>query len=466
MTRMGSVVLGSLVVLAVTTTACGQAVDRLGNEPAVPVTLRAETPFDEDEVAPYAKAVAAASGDLLRLEVAQPATATPDIEREIIERVRSGALDVGFVGTRAWTGYDLHAYDAFHAPFLVDSYDLERAVLDSSIFDDAGAGLDALGLTSIGILPGPLRVPGALDRALVAPADFTGANLAITKSPITEATLAALGARATSIVPGGGLEGLDGMEAQIGAMPFDSTSAIGVVTGNVVLWPRPISVVVNRERFAALPAEQQAALRDAIDASVDPMINNLRDGEAETVGNACRNGVRFIEASPAELGALRDAVEPVYASLRSDAATASAIDAITALRTGAGYHLACPADTTAPSADAGPTEIDGTWTACPTEAEIIAAGGLPGEAKMNVGCTTMHFDHGTFREEGPGADGPGAGTYALTDDHQLVINRANGELFEFTWSLFQDRLSLSVPANVKAVAPAPIRAVPWVRQGT
>ena len=464
MTRMGSLVLGSLVVLAVTTTACGQAVDRLGNEPAAPVTLRADAPFGHDEVAPYAKEVARASGDLVRIDLSDSAKRTPDVEHDIIELVRSGAVDVGFVGTRAWTSYDVHGFDAFHAPFLVDSYDLERAVLNSSIFDDAGAGLDSLGLTSLGLLPGPLRVAGGLERALTAPADFTGARLAITKSPITESALAALGASATPITPGGDLDGLDGMEAQVSAMPVDGQSAIRVVTGNVVLWPRPISVVVNKERFAGLSPEQQAALRDAVDASADTMFDNLRAGDDETLGNACRNGVRFVEASPDDLLALREAVEPVYASLRADAATAGAIDAISALRTDAEYSLTCPADAAPPVPAAVATEIDGTWTACPTAAEILAAGGLPEETDINVGCTTMHFDRGTFHEEGPGAAGPGAGTYSLTDDHQLVINRANGELFEFTWSLFEDRLALGKPADVKAIAPAPIRAVPWVRQ--
>ena len=78
----------------------------------------------------------------------------------------------------------------------------------------------------------------------------------------------------------------------------------------------------------------------------------------------------------------------------------------------------------------------------------------------------MHFDRGTFREEGPGAAGPAAGTYSLTDDHQLVIHRANGELFEFTWSLYQDQLSLGMPANAEGRGPGPDRAVPWVREGT
>ena len=76
----------------------------------------------------------------------------------------------------------------------------------------------------------------------------------------------------------------------------------------------------------------------------------------------------------------------------------------------------------------------------------------------------MTFDRGHVPRGGAGSAGPEPGTYALKDDHQLVINRANGELFEFTWSLFQDQLPLGLPANAKAISPAPIRAMPWVRQ--
>jgi len=467
MTRMRSLVLGSLVALAVTTTACGQAVDRLGNEPATPVVLHAETGFDSDEVAPYARQVSRATGDLLQIDVAQAADMTPDVENDIIERVRSGSLDAAFVGTRVWTGYDIHTFDAVHAPFLIDSLDQERAVLAGPILDGAGDGLAGLGLASVGVLPGPLRLPAGRERAFTAPATYAGARLAITKSEISDASLAALGAHASPIAPGGDIARLDGIEAQVPAMPLDGPGAVGVITGNVALWPRPISVVVNKERFERLSPEQQAALRDAIGASADAMVDNLRTANMESVGNACRNGVRFIEATPEDIAALRAAVEPVYASLRSDPTTSAAIDAIDALRTGSPDRLSCPAETATPEAVvSGPTAIDGTWTACPTEADILTAGGLPDEAKINAGCTTMTFEQGAFHEEGPGSAGPEAGTYSLKDDHQLVIHRANGELFEFTWSLFQDQLALGLPANGKAFSPAPIRAIPWVRQGT
>jgi hypothetical protein len=255
------------------------------------------------------------------------------------------------------------------------------------------------------------------------------------------------------------------MEGQLDAMPLRGPTRIAVVTANVILWPRPVSVIINTARFQALSSEQQAALRAAVGASLDTTIDALRAGEAEALGTACRNGVRFVDATASDLEALRTAVEPVYATLRADAATSAAIDAITALRTGTGDRFSCPDQpvvTASPNAEATP--IDGTWKACPTEADIIAAGGLPEEAKGNAGCTTMTFDRGIFREAGASAESGDPGTYSLTGDHQLVINRSNGERFQFTWSLFQDQLSLDLPTDTGAVSPAPNRALPWARQ--
>jgi len=75
----------------------------------------------------------------------------------------------------------------------------------------------------------------------------------------------------------------------------------------------------------------------------------------------------------------------------------------------------------------------------------------------------MSFEGGTFRESGPSAADDRPGTYSVEDD-QLIIRRANGEKFEFTWSLYEDQLSLGRPADATAISPAPIRALPWIRQ--
>ncbi len=128
MLRMRSQIFISLAVLAVTLTACGQ--DRVGNVPAAPVTLRAETAFGPDEVSPYVREVARLSDDTVSLDLFESTSKPLDIEAQVVDRVASGSVDIGFVGTRTWAGQDVHAFDALQAPFLIDSYELQQAVLE------------------------------------------------------------------------------------------------------------------------------------------------------------------------------------------------------------------------------------------------------------------------------------------------------------------------------------------------
>ena len=468
MLRMRSQIFIMLAVLAVTLTACGQ--DRVGNVPAEVVTLRAETPFGPDEVSPYVDEVARLSDDKVRLDVFESTSKPTDVESQVVERVASETVDIGFVGTRTWAGKDVHEFDALQAPFLIDSYELQQAVLEGGVLDKAGDSLESLGLVSLGVLPGPLRVPAGREGPYVGPADYAGSTFGMSGAAISEATLGALGATAIALKFGPGDVGsVEGMEAHVGAIPFEGTDAMHFVTGNVVLWPRPISVVMNAERFAALTPDQQTWLRDAVGSSMDKMTMRAQTLDRESLGNACRNGAQFVNASPSDLAELRAAVEPVYSSLREDPATSRAIDAIDALRNSDGLSLACPSTASAsgtPTASAmGPvtTPVDGTWTVCITEADVLAAGGDPDEGRINAGCTTMSFAAGTLHESGPGAADDRPGTYAVDGD-QLIIRRANGELFEFTWSLYQDQLSMALPADASAISPAPIRALPWIRQ--
>jgi len=364
----------------------------------------------------------------------------------------------------------VHTFDALMAPFLIDSYELQQAALEATVVGEADDSLASLGLVSLGVLPGPLRVPAGRNGPYVGPADYAGATIGMSDSAITEATLDALGATTTALRFGTeDVGGVDGMEAQIGAIPFEGSGAMHFVTGNVVLWPRPISVVMNAERYAALTPDQQAWLHEAVDSSLDEMTERAQTLDREAVGNACRNGAQFVIASAPDLAELRAAVEPVYSSLRKDAATSRAIDAIEALKSSDSLSLSCGAIAGAsamPSASATDlvtTPVDGAWTVCITEADVTAAGGDPEEARINAGCTTMSFERGVFREAGPGAADGRPGTYSVEAD-QLTIRRANGELFEFTWSLYEDQLSLGRPADATAISPAPIRALPWIRQ--
>jgi hypothetical protein len=251
------------------------------------------------------------------------------------------------------------------------------------------------------------------------------------------------------------------MEGQMTAIINNGyESTLPHITGNVVFWARSDAVVINKERFDAMTPEQQGWLLSAADTSRDAQVAKMHDFEDEAVGRACRSGITFAQATDAELAALRAAVEPVYEDLRADPATSQAIDEIKAMKTDGPRQLTCqPGDLAgAPaSPDGVATPIDGTWLACPTADDIIAAGGDRQESVDNDGCHTMVLDRGAY---GPGGS---YGSYEVKGD-QIVITQSNGELFEFGWSLYQDELTLGLPANPEALSPAPQRAVVYERQ--
>jgi hypothetical protein len=48
--------------------------------------------------------------------------------------VRRGSVDLAFVPVRAWSGLDVHSFDALIAPLVVDSHALEREVLATVVW--------------------------------------------------------------------------------------------------------------------------------------------------------------------------------------------------------------------------------------------------------------------------------------------------------------------------------------------
>ena len=102
--------------------------------------------------------------------------------------------------------------------------------------------------------------------------------------------------------------------------------------GNVVLWPRVPVLAFSQQRFDSLSAAEQGWVRDAaaqaVQASVAYAYNE--NGPALTL---CKQGVRFLYATPAQLIALTAAVQPVLAALAHDPAAAPGLALVQAVAT-------------------------------------------------------------------------------------------------------------------------------------
>jgi TRAP-type C4-dicarboxylate transport system substrate-binding protein len=456
-----------------------------GSKPGEPVVLTmANSNGDATELGPFAAAVARLSGGTLRIRFENAwRGGQADYESGLIRDVAAGKADLGWAGSRAFDDVGVTSLDALHAPLLIDSFDLQRRVLASPLAGRMLAGLEPLGVTGLGILPGPMRHPaGAVP--LAGPSDYRGRTIALNRSEVGALSLRALGAQPHDIARGGPIKGYDGVEQQIGSIEGNAyDDSAPYLTANVTLWPRPIVLFANPRSLRRLSEHQRDALRDAVRTATPGVVAIERAQDKESGANLCRKGRTFVVASAREIAALRTAVQPVYDRLSRDATTKTAIAQITAMRAAAPDAAQREAPTctqsTAPSVGSAASPIDGRYRFTIDKAELEAIS-PPGEpvAEENYGGFEWVIDHGRFawhQRNGSAAWEDTTGTYEVHGEivkftvghveglHPNNATAKRGEQFTFRWSRYRDQLTLRAVDG--AVSPPGLTLKPWRRLG-
>jgi TRAP-type transport system periplasmic protein len=408
-----------------------------------PVTLRLIA-VDDLWASEYAAAVARLSGGSVRIETQRGGEAIVDYERRLVRKVRAGEYDLTSVGARVWDRLGVPGFRAFVAPLLIDSLGLERRALTTPRARQTLQGVGSLDLVGLALLPGPLRRPFGLTRTLVRPQDFAGATMGLRHGGVAQDTYGTLGATAQAYRIGS-LNGLDGAELDPWTIRNNGYDKPGsTLTGNVVLWARPETIVIRRATFDRLTAAQRNVLRRAAAVAVGPVVARLEREQQNAVVELCnRDTTTVVEADVTDLAALRAAVRPVYGRLERDPATRRLIAEIRALRgSGAGDVVRCG------SGAARAELLEGLWRADVTGAEVRASGGTAVEAAVFSGPATLELRHGrwtfhgahttvkgTYRVEGP--------VVALTMRTCTANPCSPGMVTEYGWSIYRDRLTLS-----------------------
>jgi TRAP-type C4-dicarboxylate transport system substrate-binding protein len=463
--------------LSLAVVGCGGAsADKAGgrHEAKPTVLTMANGNSETSELEPFAAAVARLSGGTLRVEFKNSWRAdSPDYGPGVIRDVRAGKADLAWAGSRVFDRLGVQSFDALHAPLLVDSYPLERRVLESSLAGEMLAGLQPLDVVGLGILPGPLRKPLGVSP-LVRPEDYRGKTIAYARSAVTEQTLHALGARGAEIASSGAIDSYDGVEQGVTAIDGNRYDKVArYLTANVTLWPRPVVLFMNAKASAALSGRQRTALRDAVRAAIPATLALHDQGERESAGILCRRGVALVTADRADLAAMRSAVQPVYDRLERRSETKAAIARIQAMRSGAGLEPDAPTCSNSRSAPSTGkvTAIDGLYRVHTTAEDLRAAGASGADLiPENYGRGEMVLDRGRFTQ-GPQQHSkgkPAVGTFTVTGDTLTMtftsdVRNRPGERFDFRWSLYRDRLTLK-PVKGR-VSPVPMLAKPWRRIG-
>ena len=324
------------MTLAIVLGACGGSVEKAaGSEEAEPVvlTFASNNGGLPSQIRVYLDEVERRAGGTLRLDyVGDWRQGEPDQEIGLIADVQDGQVDMAWVGARAFDSVGVTSLRALVAPFLVDSYELQDEVFAAGIPARMLEGLDELDLTGIGVLPGPLRQMMGVGHAFTGPSDFEGTVVGNSGGDLAERTLRTLGATPQMVPAETSLDGLDGLEYQLSAIYGNRYYERAThVTANLNLWPRPLVIFIDSDRYGDLTDEQQAILRGAAEASIAPASEATRVDEAEGGAGLCSVDIAVVEATDADRAALLEVVAPVYDELEEDSVTRAFLEQIRAV---------------------------------------------------------------------------------------------------------------------------------------
>jgi len=397
----------------------------------------------------YAREVARLTHGSVRIDVgSSDHRGEANAERKVVADVRTGRAAMGWVGARVLDALGDRRFQPLIAPLLVDSYGLEQKVLQSNLVGPMLGSLHSLGVVGLGVEPGVMRRVLGITRPIRRPADVRGLRFGISESAIEAQTVRALGGIPRLVGPMASDTGLDALESQLdaiyGNLYFKHAAA---VSGDLVLWPRPMVFFMNTKAYARLSAGQQRALRTAAADVVPQFTQYARADDTAGLRSLCSAGVAFQQT---DLAAFRAAVRPVYAGI--DRAAVAQIEALKRGTT-ADAIPACAHRAAAPVA--ARTVLDGVYRKTLTPAQAHS------HVPENYGTFIRVFDRGRFAmtQTSPRACEWSYGHFVLhgpalefinTDGGGIAPTNAGakpGETVDLHWRLFRGALQLTSPDN-------------------
>lgn len=209
-----------------------------------------------------------------------------------------------------------NALDAYQLPFLIRDYDhfaaLAMGEVGQKLLDDLEpAGLVGLQTTDIG-----QRHFLSARNVVTRVADFAGLKTRILPVPLHQAIWESIGASPVGLPYGevyGALETgvIDAVEINVSSMLSENLWEVGKNFTLTAHYPWHNVIACNKAFFDGLPAELQAAMREAGRVSVGPTLEYTRNQDMEGRAELQEKGVEIHELS--DLDTMHERMAPVVA---------------------------------------------------------------------------------------------------------------------------------------------------------
>lgn len=307
-------------------------------QPAVTLKIATSQASDSPEARAltfFANELSVSSDGKIIVDVATDvADPTSSGEHDLVSRLKSGEYDIVIVASRWWDQEGVTSFEALQGPMLITSDALAAAVARDDMTKEMLTGLTSAGVEGLSIWPVDLRHPASFGAPILAPKDLDGAAVRAVVSGVTTKTIAALGGHTVDLngdAWGTAVQNGSVKAVETGLQSGYSLPQPATFTGNVTFFPKFDVLTLNPASLARFTPAQQDLIRAAAETTKQHMLET-DPGDAASAKAYCDSGGRVVLASPSQVAAFEQAVQPVYAQLESDPLTKELIGKIRALK--------------------------------------------------------------------------------------------------------------------------------------
>jgi TRAP-type transport system periplasmic protein len=251
----------------------------------------------------------------------------------VLELVQAGDVDMALISTKTWEGEGVTSFSALSAPFLLTSDEVLKQVVAPDFADPILAGLTPVGLTGLALFPEGQQRLFSFGEPIDEPGDLVGKVVRAARSETADEVLESFGA-VPKPLPGGLFEEALANNA-VGATETSFARAGGLtkpttVAGNLVLYPKINTLVINRDLWEGLSDNQRRVLEQAADGTRAWATASMPATAAEAAAY-CQSGGTIFTAPEQGSAEFKTAVAPTIARLEKDPGTKALIAKIRSL---------------------------------------------------------------------------------------------------------------------------------------
>ena len=234
-------------------------------------------------------------------------------ERDLIEGLQLGSVQVTCVSTAPLSGFT-DMFLVFDLPFIFETTEQARAVMDSEVGEQILHSVDEQGLVGLAWFENGFRNVTNNVKPVTVPDDLKGIKIRTMENPIHMAAFKIMGADPTPMALGDVFTALQQgtIDAEENPVPIVETNKFYEVQKYISMTGHlfsPAPVFIGKDYFESLPAEYQDAIKEAADEATPYQREQIDEQNVSGLESLKSNGM---EANEVEKAPFQDATKSVY----------------------------------------------------------------------------------------------------------------------------------------------------------